>query len=92
MSTIDDLVRAQVESIAQQLAPAIIRAVRAQLQAGGAPEVSLLRLEDAAKRLAVSTRTLYTMAARGEVVMVGQGRSRRVRADSIERWIREKSK
>jgi excisionase family DNA binding protein len=49
----------------------------------------LLRLDEAAKSLAVSKSHLERMVARGELRAVHIGRGRRVPTSEIERWLAE---
>ena len=51
--------------------------------------VSLLRVEEAARRLGLSRSKTYQMVARGELPSVSIGRSRRVRDTDLERWVEE---
>jgi excisionase family DNA binding protein len=50
----------------------------------------LLRMGEAADAMAVSRSHLERMVARGEILAIRVGRSRRIPADEIQRWVRER--
>ena len=50
----------------------------------------LLRMDEAANAIAVSRSHLGRLVARGEIPTVRVGRSRRVPADELQRWVRER--
>ncbi len=51
---------------------------------------ALLRMDEAADTMAVSRSHLERMVARGEIATVRVGRGRRVPADEVQRWVRER--
>jgi excisionase family DNA binding protein len=50
----------------------------------------LLRMDEAADRMAVSRSHLERMVARGEIATIRVGRSRRIPVDEIRRWVQER--
>ena len=56
------------------------------------PEPLLLTIPEAARLLRVSRAQAYQLAARGDLPVVRIGRSVRVRADRLERWLDERSR
>jgi excisionase family DNA binding protein len=51
-------------------------------------EIELLTVEEAARRLSISRRSLYDLLERGELADIKVGRSRRVVAESIREYVR----
>jgi len=47
----------------------------------------LLRIDAAARRLAISRATMYRLIQRGEVPTIRIGSAVRVPADALERWV-----
>jgi excisionase family DNA binding protein len=58
----------------------------------GAVEALLLKPEEAARVLNVSRTSLYEMLARGELPSLTIGRSRRVPAEALRRWVAERAR
>jgi excisionase family DNA binding protein len=50
----------------------------------------LLRMNEAANAIAVSRSHFERLVARGEISTVRVGRSRRVPADELQRWVNER--
>ena len=54
-------------------------------------DIQLLKLDEVMARLAIGQTHLYALLGRGDLESVKIGRSRRVRADVLERFIRERT-
>jgi len=54
-------------------------------------DIQLLKLEEVMARLAIGQTHLYSLLGRGDLESVKIGRSRRVRADVLERFVQERT-
>lgn len=91
-STFRSLLKSVLSEVLNEILPPLATRPESHAEQAAAEQTSLLMTpREAAKALAISARTLWTLTQTGDIARVRIGRLVRYEADAVRKWVKDAS-